>query len=151
LKSTPLPIWKEGLESKGLKVNIGKTKVMKYKVDVNMQVESGKYPCAICGKGVGSSSIQCGDCKKWVHKKCSGVKGKLKEDSGYRCAKCVGGGCTEGGVDEQEVVLNDGSSLECVNRFCYLGDMLGAAGAVKKRLGLESEGYRVSSKSSHHC
>ena len=25
------------------------------------------------------------------------------------------------------MVLEDGSSLECVNRFCYLGDMLGAA------------------------
>ena len=24
--------------------------------------------------------------------------------------------------------LEDGSSLECVNRFCYLGNMLGAAG-----------------------
>ena len=67
-------------------------------------------------------------CKKWVYKKCSGVKGKLKEDPGYRCAKCVRGDCAEGGTEEQEVVLEDGSSLECVNRFCSLGDMLGAAG-----------------------
>ena len=67
-------------------------------------------------------------CKKWIHKKCSGVKGKLKEDPGYRCAKCVRGCCAEGGAEEQEVVLEDGSSLECDNRFCYLGDMLGAAG-----------------------
>ena len=44
------------------------------------------------------------------------------------CAKCVRGGCKEGGAEEQEVVLEDGSTLECVNRFCYLGDMLGAAG-----------------------
>ena len=53
-------IWKEGLESKGLKVNIGKTKVMKCHVAANMQVESGKYPCGICGKGVGRNAIQCG-------------------------------------------------------------------------------------------
>ena len=33
--------WKEGLENKGLKVNIGKTKVMKCHVDANMQAESG--------------------------------------------------------------------------------------------------------------
>jgi len=26
------------------------------------------------------------------------------------------------------VVLEDGGSLECVNRSCYLGDMLGAIG-----------------------
>ena len=55
-----IKIWKEGLESKGLKVNIGKTKVMKCHVDANMQVESGEYPCGICGKGVGGNSIQCG-------------------------------------------------------------------------------------------
>ena len=56
------------------------------------------------------------------------MKGKLKEDPGYRCAKCVMGGCAEVGAWEEEVVLEDGSTLECVNRFCYLGDMLGAAG-----------------------
>jgi len=53
-----------------------------------------------------------------VHKKCSGVKGKLKKDPGYGCAKCVRGGGAEGGAEKQEVVLEDGSSLECVNRFC---------------------------------
>ena len=37
------------------------------------------------------------------------------------------GGCALGGADEQDVVLEDGSTLECVNRFYYLGDMLGAA------------------------
>ena len=36
-------IWKEGLESKGLRVNIGKTKVMKCHPAANMQVESGKW------------------------------------------------------------------------------------------------------------
>ena len=56
------------------------------------------------------------------------MKWKLKEDPGYRYAKCVRGGCALGGAEEQAVVLEDGSSLECVNRFCYLGDMLGAAG-----------------------
>ena len=101
---------------------------MKCDVAANMQVESGKYPCGICGKGVGKNSIQCGGCKKWMKKKCSGVKGKLKEDPSYRCAKCGRGCCAEGDAEEQEVVLEDGSSLECVNKFCYVGDMLGAAG-----------------------
>ena len=106
-----ISIWKEGLESKGLRVNVGKTKVMKCHVAANMQVESGKYPCGICGKGVGRNSIQCGGCKKWIHKKCGGGKGKLKEDPGYRCAKCVRGCCAEGGVEEQEVVLEDESGV----------------------------------------
>ena len=30
------------------------------------------------------------------------------------------------------MVLEDGSTLECVNRFCYLGDMLGAAGGCEE-------------------
>ena len=60
------------------------------------------------------------------------MKGRLKENPGYRCAKCVRGGCTSGDAEEQEVVLEDGSSLECVNRFCYLGDMLGVAGGCGK-------------------
>ena len=31
-------------------------------------------------------------------------------------------------MEVEEVVLEDGGSLECVNRSCYLGDMLGAIG-----------------------
>ena len=81
-------IWKEGLESKGLKVNIGKTKVMKCHVDANMQVESGKYPCGICGKGVGGNSIQCGSVRNGSIRNAVRVMGKLKKDPGYRCAKC---------------------------------------------------------------
>ena len=37
-----IKIWKEGLESKGLKVNIRKTKVTKCHEVRNMQVESGQ-------------------------------------------------------------------------------------------------------------
>ena len=52
------------------------------------------------------------------------------------------------------MVLEDGSSLECVNRFCYLGDMLGAAGgcgeASRTRV-REPEGLRDSSKSLQSC
>ena len=44
-------------------VNVEKTKVTKCHVAANMQVESGKYPCGICGKGVGRNSIQCKWCK----------------------------------------------------------------------------------------
>jgi len=49
-----------GLESKGLKVNIWKTKAMKFQMAANMQVESGKYQCGVCEKGVGRNSFQCG-------------------------------------------------------------------------------------------
>ena len=147
-----ISIWKEGLESKGLRVNVGKTKVMKCHVDAKTQVKSGKNPCGVCGKGVGEvSAIFCGGCKKWVHKRCSGVKGKLKEDPGYRCAKCIEGCCTEEGADVQEVVLKDGSGLECVEQFCYLGDMLGARGGSAEVSRTRVRGAWDSSRSSHRC
>jgi len=34
-----------------------------------------RWPCGVCGIGVGSNSMQCTSCKKWVHRKCSDIKG----------------------------------------------------------------------------
>ena len=39
--------------------------------------EKGKWPCGVCKKGVGNTSILCHSCKKWIHKRCSGVKGSF--------------------------------------------------------------------------
>ena len=66
--------WKDGMEQKGLKVNMGKTKVMNCKVRQGQAENSGKFPCGICKKGVGRNSIYCTKCKKWIHKKCSGFR-----------------------------------------------------------------------------
>ena len=49
--------WKTGLESKGLKVNVGKTKVLKCKGGSGTVEKSGKWPCGVCNKGVGNNSI----------------------------------------------------------------------------------------------
>jgi hypothetical protein len=75
---TKLIEWKSGFEEKGLRVNVGKTKVMRCAMDSGVQRETGKFPSTICMKAVGSKSILCGACGKWVHKKCNGVKGRLK-------------------------------------------------------------------------
>jgi len=32
-----------------------------------------RWPCGVGSKGVGSNSLQCTSCQKWVHKKCSGI------------------------------------------------------------------------------
>jgi len=54
--------WKESLEAKGLRVNMGKTKVM-HCCDRDHQPQAcGKYPCGICKKGVGRNSIECTGC-----------------------------------------------------------------------------------------
>ena len=65
------------MEGKGLKVNVDKTKVMVCGESAMIQKQTCKWPCAICAKGVGRNSIQCGKCTLWVHKRCSGIKGSL--------------------------------------------------------------------------
>ena len=123
-------VWKEGMEARGLKVNVAKTKVMKCHVNAVRKEKSGKYPCGMCNKGVGRNSIFCKGCGRWIHKRCSGVTGKLRENVNYRCANCAVDKVGSVDVEEKEVVLEDGSRFECVYNFCYLGDMIGAAGGV---------------------
>ena len=48
--------WKRGMELKGLRVNIGKTKVMRCQVKIGQAEESGKYPCGVWRQGVGDNS-----------------------------------------------------------------------------------------------
>ena len=50
-----LKIWQNGFEEKGLKVNVKKTKVMRCSAERSVAKESGKFPCAVCSKGVGSN------------------------------------------------------------------------------------------------
>ena len=120
--------WKEGLESKGLRVNMEKTKFMASGVGLDVLRGSGKYPCAVCCSGVGRSSILCSKCNFWVHKKCSGLR-RLVEDPTYECPRCRNepGVRPMDGRPIKEVNVGD-SVLEAVDRFCYLGDMLSAAG-----------------------
>ena len=66
------------MEAKGLRVNMGKTKIMVSGVNLQTLKDSGEYPCSVCRKGVGSNSIYCAGCSHWVHKKCSGVTGSSK-------------------------------------------------------------------------
>ena len=42
------------MEAKGLKMNIGKTKVMVSGKNCGDVERLGKWPCTVCGKGVGS-------------------------------------------------------------------------------------------------
>ena len=58
--------WRNALESKGLKVNISKTKVMRCAWDVAPK-KAAIDPCSVCGKRVGVNSIQCATCGYWVH------------------------------------------------------------------------------------
>jgi len=46
--------WKVAMESKGLKVNMEKTKLMVTGKELRHRVQSGRWPCGCSGKGVGS-------------------------------------------------------------------------------------------------
>ena len=85
-----LKTWKTEMEKKGLRVNMGKTKIMVSGMDLDLLKKSGKDPCGVCQKGVGSNAIFCGGCLCWIHKKCSGIKGPLRHDTDFRCARCLG-------------------------------------------------------------
>ena len=83
--------WKTEMEKKGLRVNMGKTKIMESGIKLDVLKKSGKLPCGVCLTGVGSTNaILCDGCERWVHKKCSGIKGRLLPESEFTCARCLG-------------------------------------------------------------
>ena len=107
---------------------------------------SGQFPCAICHTGVGSNSIQCNGCKQWVHKKCSGLK-RMKEDPNYRCSRCLGTARPIDGRPQKEVQVGP-DKLEVVASFCYLGDMLSAAGGCELAM---TKHVKTPERSSRNC
>src|SRR6478609_1534431 len=70
--------------------------------------DSAKDPCGVCGRRVGANSARCGQCQKWVHKRCTGIKGKLKWDPQFKCPKCVMGTQAGGVGEEREELVIDG-------------------------------------------
>jgi len=75
--------------------------------------EKGKWPCGVCKKGVDNNSILCHSCKKWIHKRCSGVKGSLLNASqSFICRSCkVDRPITDG--------LNTDLHLDIGNGYCW--------------------------------
>jgi len=95
-----------------------------------------RWPCGVCGRGVGSNSIQCTSCQKWVHKKCSDIKGSMyKVMRSFICRVCSNPVISTG---HTSVDIGASVNLEVVDKFCYLGDMLSVDGdadaAVEARI-----------------
>ena len=65
--------WKEAFENKGVKVSLGKTKVM---VGITQDgLPKGMIDsCLICSLRVKANSLLCVQCGKWIHGRCAGVK-----------------------------------------------------------------------------
>ena len=118
---------RNALESKGLKVNISKTKVMRCAWD-GAPKEATVDPCSVCGKWVGVNSIHCATCGYWVHRRCSEVRGSLvRVAQGFVCKVCRAGGRKAA----DEFHFKD-VKLECVYKFAYLGDILNGTGWVEQ-------------------
>ena len=66
------------LDAKGLRVNMRITKIMVSRVDLQRLKDSGKSPCSVCRKVVGSNCIYCTGCLHRVLRKCSGIIDNLK-------------------------------------------------------------------------
>ena len=135
--------WKRQMETRGLKINMEKTKVMVSGKQPKERMEQGRYPCGCCGKGVGVNSVWCDGCRRWIHKRCSGLHDVKQAGTNFRCSLCTRGPlCCDG----SEGLVVNGGVLEEVDKFCYLGEMLeslqGAERAVRTRIATAWQKWR---------
>ena len=117
--------WREAVESKGLKVNVGKTKVVVSGAEGEVTV-SKVDPSGICGKLVMENSVLCVKCRKWIHGRCMKVKRvTLRLGRDFVCGRCKK---EAEFMDSVEEVCEE---VETVRGFCYLGDRVNAGGGCE--------------------
>jgi hypothetical protein len=122
--------WKAGMEERGLRVNMDKTKMMVTGRDSREVIQSGAWPCGCCGRGVGVNSVLCTVCDKWCHQRCSGLR-ILRGVRDFVCPRCTRGRGELEEEGEDEVVV-DGGVIQEVQQFCYLGDVLDCEAGVER-------------------
>jgi len=110
--------WKDSMESKGMRVNMNKTKVMISGERQKVRQKAVRWPCWVCLKGVGSNSLQCTSFQKWVHKKCSGIKCSMsKVAKSFICSGCLNPVTSAGSTS---VYTGASAKLELVHKFCFV-------------------------------
>jgi hypothetical protein len=57
------------------------------------------------------------------------VKGKLEPNPKFQCFVCRGI-VAKRAVEDKVLLPDDAGQLDCVDRFCYLGDIIGAGGGA---------------------
>ena len=118
--------WRRALEGKGLKVNVGKAKMMVSGMEG--EITSSKIdPCGVCGKRIGSNAVCCTQSMKWIHGRCTTMKMVTCSSArNFVCGRCTDVG---DGTEEPVEVLCD--EVETVKGFCYLGNRLNASGGCE--------------------
>ena len=114
-------------------MNMDKTKFMISASNLNTLKDSGKFLCGVCRAGVGDNSIFCTGCKHWIHKRCSGITGILRENPDFRCQRCLGTARPIDARPLKEVRVGE-DTLDVVDSFCYLGDMVCAGGGCERAI-----------------
>ena len=74
-------------------------------------------------------ALLCTSCSHWIHKSCSGIKGRFKADPPFQCMRCRGLARPIDGRPSRRLTVN-GHDLEAVDSFCYLGDTVSASGGT---------------------
>jgi len=74
-----------------------------------------RWPCGVCGRGIGNNSVQHTSCQKWVHTKCSGINVSI-----YKVMRTfVSKGCvnpvTHTGCTSVDIGVN--TNLKLVDKF----------------------------------
>ena len=118
---------REAFESKEMRVNLGKTKLMVSWMEEET-FDSKIDPCGVCGTRVMSNSVLCTARGKWVHARCTDKKKvSVYVNKNFVCKKCRSVLKNfKGSADEK---LCDG--VETVSKFTYLGDRLNATGGCE--------------------
>ena len=74
-----------------------------------------RWPCGVCGRGLGNNSIQCTSCQKWVNRKCSSIKGIMyKMMKIFVCKGCMNP-ATSTGCTSVDIGVN--ANLQLVDSF----------------------------------
>ena len=133
--------WKEAFESKGLKMNHRKTKVVVSGAEGEVSV-SKLDPCGICGKRVMANSVLCVKCGKWIHGRCAKVKRvTLRLGRDFVCGRCKKQ--VDGLVEPVEELCEE---VETVRALCYLGDRVNASGGCGAAVTARTRIWRVKFK-----
>ena len=84
--------WMEAFESKGLKVNLGKNKVIVCSNITKDGLSKSKVdPCWVCSLRVKANPVLCLQCGKWIHSRCAEVKSVTPKFSrNFTCRKYDG-------------------------------------------------------------